>query len=68
MDTKVRYMIPASSAAIMEDVLTRFDPRPDTGIFINNMVRNTMIFPCNYLLENLNILENIIRDLEFPFQ
>jgi len=39
MDDDVRYMIPSSSKETMEDVLARFDPRPETGMYINNMVK-----------------------------
>jgi ankyrin repeat protein len=36
MDDNVKYMLPKSCKEIMEDVLERFDPRPETGIFINS--------------------------------
>jgi hypothetical protein len=35
MDDNVKYMLPRSCIEIQEDVLLRFDPRPETGIFIN---------------------------------
>lgn len=34
----VRYMLPRSCEEIMQDVLARFDPRPETGVFITNEV------------------------------
>ncbi len=34
MDEEVRYMLPNSCEQIMLDVLSRFDPRPETGIFV----------------------------------
>ena len=36
MDDDVKYMIPRSCEEIMEDVLARFDPRPETGIIVTN--------------------------------
>lgn len=44
MDDDVKYMLPRSCPEIMDDVLQRFDPRPETGIFINSDVSYTQIF------------------------
>lgn len=35
LDMKYQFMLPKTSEHIMEDVLMRFDPRPETGIFIS---------------------------------
>lgn len=35
-DPEVRFMLPRSCREIMDDVLLRFDPRPETGIFVTN--------------------------------
>jgi hypothetical protein len=44
VDKEVRYMVPLSCLEIMEDVLTRFDPRPETGIFVMHALRGEQIF------------------------
>lgn len=36
-DPEVRFMLPRSCKEIMDDVLLRFDPRPETGIFVTNV-------------------------------
>lgn len=35
-DPEVRFMLPRSCKEIMEDVLLRFDPRPESGVFVTN--------------------------------
>lgn len=41
-DKKVQFMLPKTTKEIMEDVLNRFDPRPETGL--------------NYLIKYLRLL------------
>lgn len=43
-DDNVKYMVPRSCEEIMEDVLARFDPRPETGIIVTNEVTGDQDF------------------------
>lgn len=43
MDKDVVHMLAPSSAEIMEDVLARFDPRPESGIFLNGGINGEQI-------------------------
>ena len=44
MDKNVRYMMPMSCTEIMDDVLTRFDPRPETGVFVTVELNTDQVF------------------------
>jgi ankyrin repeat protein len=44
MDRDVIHMLSPSCKEIMEDVLERFDPRPETGIFLNGGLNGEQIF------------------------
>jgi ankyrin repeat protein len=44
MDEDVKFMLPRCCEEIMEDVLARFDPRPETGIFVTNDVTGKQVF------------------------
>ena len=35
VDTNVQHLLPHTGEAIMHDVLKRFDPRPETGVFVS---------------------------------
>lgn len=43
-DSEVRHMIPRSCEEIMHDVLHRFDPRPETGIFVYDEISGDQVF------------------------
>jgi ankyrin repeat protein len=43
-DANVQYMLPRSCQEIMEDVCRRFDPRPESGIFITHPATTENIF------------------------
>lgn len=44
MSSTVRHMIAPTCLEIMEDVLHRFDPRPETGIFVSTAVEDEQLF------------------------
>lgn len=44
MDHDVRRFLPYTCAPIMIDVLARFDPRPETGVFVSSAVGETQDF------------------------
>jgi ankyrin repeat protein len=44
LDPDVRYMLPRSCEEIMQDVLARFDPRRETGVFVTNDLTGEQIF------------------------
>lgn len=43
MDKDVVHMLAPSSSEVMEDVLARFDPRPESGIFLNGGVNGEQV-------------------------
>lgn len=44
MKPDARFMVPRSCHEIVQDVLNRFDPRPETGIFINDGISQEQKF------------------------
>lgn len=44
MSPNVRHMIAPTCIEIMDDVLHRFDPRPETGIFVSTAIEDQLLF------------------------
>jgi hypothetical protein len=44
MSSSVRHMIAPTCTEIMDDVLHRFDPRPETGIFVSTAIEDQLLF------------------------
>jgi ankyrin repeat protein len=44
MSPLVRHMIAPTCVEIMDDVLHRFDPRPETGIFVSTAIEDQLLF------------------------
>jgi len=62
MDDNVKHMIALCSIEIMYDVLSRFDPRPESGIFISAEKGEQIFIKCINTAQELSLLlRNIYR-------
>jgi len=62
MDDNVKHMIALCSIEIMDDVLNRFDPRPESGIFISAQKGEQIFIKCINSAQELSLLlRNIYR-------
>jgi hypothetical protein len=56
MDNNTRFMLPKTNKQVQDDVLARFDPRPETGIYVSTVMGAQLYIKIVATAQDLSVL------------